>query len=341
MIKQQIDKVIKRKNLTIEEAEDVMDKIMSGECTDAQIGGFLTALAAKGETVEEITACARVMREKATRIEVDRSKADRGVILDTCGTGGTGTDTFNISTTSALVIAAAGVKVAKHGNRAASSKCGSADVLEELGVNLEVTPDIVAESINAINIGFLYAPLLHKAMKYAIGPRRELGVRTVFNILGPLTNPASANAQVMGVFDADLTEPIGRVLANLGEKRAFVVHGEDNLDEITITGKTKISELKEGQVNTYYIKPEDFGLKRADLSEIKGGDASQNAKIVHSVLNGEKGAPRDIIVLNAAYGLLAADKVESPQAGVKLAQETIDSGKAKNKLQELIKQVAV
>src|SRR6056297_2402009 len=253
MIKQQIDKVIKKENLTIEEAEDIMDKIMSGECTDSQIGGFLTALAAKGETVEEITACARIMREKATKIKVDKNQAENGVILDTCGTGGTGTDTFNISTTAALVIAAAGVKVAKHGNRAASSKCGSADVLEELGVNLDVSPEIVTESVNKINIGFLYAPLLHKAMKYAIKPRRELGVRTVFNILGPLTNPANANAQVMGVFDEDLTEPIARVLANLGEKRAFVVHGEDNLDEITITGKTKISELKEEQVNTYYI----------------------------------------------------------------------------------------
>ena len=341
MIKKQINKVIKKQNLTIQEAEDVMDNIMSGACTDAQIGGFLTALASKGETVEEITACARIMRKKATKIKVDKNLAENGVILDTCGTGGTGTDTFNISTAAALVIAAAGVKVAKHGNRAASSKCGSADVLEALGVNLDVTPEIVARSVNDINIGFLYAPLLHKAMKYAIGPRRELGVRTVFNILGPLTNPANANAQVMGVFDEKLTEPIARVLANLGEKRGFVVHGEDNLDEITITGKTKISELNHSEVTTYYIEPEDFGLERADIEEIKGGNAKENAKIIRSIFNGRKSPCRDIVVLNAAYGLLAAGKVATPREGVQFAQKTIDSGSAKDKLEELIKQVAV
>ncbi|HMA63227.1 MAG TPA: anthranilate phosphoribosyltransferase [bacterium] len=338
MIQKQINKVIKKQNLSIQEAEEVMNRIMSGECTDAQIGGFLTALATKGETVEEITACARVMRSKATRIEVD---GNNEAILDTCGTGGTGTDTFNISTTAAVVIAAAGVKVAKHGNRAASSKCGSADVLEELGVNLDVTPEIVAQSIKEINIGFLYAPILHKAMKYAIGPRRELGVRTVFNILGPLTNPAGATAQVMGVFSKKLTEPIAHVLDKLGEARAFVVHGEDNLDEITITGKTRVSELNHGEVNTYFIKPEDFGLKRAPFSEIVGADARQNAAIIRSILKGKKSAARDIVVLNAAFGLMAAGKVDNPQAGIKLAQNTIDSGKAQKKLQELIKQVAV
>lgn len=338
MIQKQINKVINNQDLTIQEAEEVMNHIMSGECTDSQIGGFLTALATKGETVEEITACARVMRAKATRIEVD---GNNDVILDTCGTGGTGTDTFNISTTAAIVIAAAGVKVAKHGNRAASSKCGSADVLEELGVNLDVTPKIVAQSIKEINIGFLYAPILHKAMKYAIRPRRELGVRTVFNILGPLTNPAGANAQVMGVFDEKLTEPIAHVLDKLGESRAFVVHGEDNLDEITITGPTKISELNHGQVSTYPIKPEDFGLERAPFSEIKGGDANQNAAIVRSILEGKQSPARDIVVLNAAYGLLAAGKVDDPQTGVQLAQKTIDSGQAKSKLEALIQQVAV
>jgi anthranilate phosphoribosyltransferase len=339
MIQKQIDKVIKRQNLTIDEASHVMDAIMSGECTEAQIGGFLTALATKGETVEEITACASVMRKKATRIKVGKNSVQNQVILDTCGTGGSGIDTFNISTTAALVIAAAGVKVAKHGNRAASSKCGSADVLEELGVNLDVTPEIVGQSIDRINIGFLYAPLLHKAMRFAIGPRRELGVRTVFNILGPLTNPANANAQVMGVFDDKLTEPIARVLANLGEKRAFVVHGQDGLDEITITGKTKVSELNKGQVTTYYIQPEDFGLNRYDLSEIKGGDAGENAEIVRAVLNGDQGACRDIVVLNAAYGLVAAGKVKSAREGVKLARKTIDSGSARDKLEELIEQV--
>ncbi|MCF7741045.1 MAG: anthranilate phosphoribosyltransferase [Candidatus Marinimicrobia bacterium] len=338
MIQKQINKVINNQDLTIQEAEEVMNHIMSGECTDSQIGGFLTALATKGETVEEITACARVMRAKATRIEVDGNK---DVILDTCGTGGTGTDTFNISTTAAIVIAAAGVKVAKHGNRAASSKCGSADVLEELGVNLDVTPKIVAQSIKEINIGFLYAPILHKAMKYAIGPRRELGVRTVFNILGPLTNPAGATAQVMGVFDDKLTVPIAHVLDKLGESRAFVVHGEDNLDEITITGPTKVSELNNGQVSTYHIKPEDFGLERAPFSEIKGDDANQNAAIVRSILEGKQSPARDIVVLNAAYGLLAAGKVDDPQAGVELAQKTIDSGQAKSKLEALIQQVAV
>jgi len=338
MIQKQLNKLLKQENLSMSEAQNVMDNIMSGECTNAQIGGFLAALATKGETVEEITACASVMREKATKIEVDQN--DSEVILDTCGTGGTGTDTFNISTTSAFVIAAAGVKVAKHGNRSASSKCGSADVLEELGVNLDVTPDQVANCVNEIQIGFLYAPLLHKAMKYAIGPRKELGIRTVFNILGPLTNPAGANVQLMGVFDKDLTEPLAKVLNKLGEKKAYVVHGEDNLDEITITGETQVSELEDGKVKTYKIAPEEFGLERADLSEIKGGQAQENARIVRDIFDGKKGPKRDIVLLNAAYGLDAAGRVDSPQEGINLAEEIIDSGKAMHKLVQLKEMVA-
>lgn len=344
MIKELTEKLIKHKDLSEAEAEAAMRAIMSGQCTDAQIAGFLVALRMKGETVAEITACARVMREKATPIAVSNNLVDidrdeinieRETIVDTCGTGGTGTNTFNISTATAFVVAGAGVKVAKHGNRAASSVCGSADVISELGVNLDLEPERVAECVRTIGIGFLFAPLLHSAMKYAIGPRRELGIRTVFNILGPLTNPAGATAQVMGVYDPELTEKIACVLLKLGVRRAFVVHGKDSLDEITITGKTRISELHRNTVKTYEIQPEDFGLKRATLEDIKGGDAQTNAGIVLAVLKGETGPRRNIVLLNAAYALLAADKVVSVERGVELAQTVIDSGKALDKLEQL------
>ncbi len=255
MIKEAISKVVDGENLTEEEAIATMNEIMSGEATPAQIASFITALRLKGETIEEITGCARVMREKATRISTNHP-----LVVDTCGTGGDGAHTFNISTTAAFVVAGAGVPVAKHGNRSVSSSCGSADVLKALGVNIEVEPDVVSNCINEIGIGFLFAPLLHGAMKYAIGPRREIGIRTIFNILGPLTNPASAQAQVLGVYDGSLTEPLAQVLNNLGSTRVFVVHGEDGLDEITTTTNTRISELADGVVRTYTLSPTEFGF---------------------------------------------------------------------------------
>ncbi len=343
MIKEAITKLINGKNLTESEAETTMDEIMSGRCTDAQIGGFLVALRMKGETISEIAACARVMRKKATRINVHSEKRnnigkiDNEVILDTCGTGGTGLNTFNISTITAFVVAGAGVKVAKHGNKAASSTCGSADVLGELGVDLNMEPDKVAECINEIGIGFLFAPLLHSAMKYAVRPRKELGIRTIFNVLGPLTNPAGATAQILGVYNSALTEKMANVLKKLGAKKAFVVHGEDSLDEITITGKTTISELSDGQIRTYEIEPADFGFERAALEEIRGGDAQINAEIVLSLLNGESGTRRNIVIMNAAYALIAANKADNIQSAMKLAEESIDSGKAMQKLEMLRK----
>ncbi len=343
MIREAIAKLVKNENLTESEAEASMHEIMSGKAGDAQIAAFLIGLRMKGESVDEITACARVMRQKATRINVfpdidmDREdiNIDRETIIDTCGTGGTGTNTFNISTATAFVVAACGIKVAKHGNRAASSACGSADVLENLGVNLEMSPEKVAEAVNKLGIGFLYAPLLHSAMKYAIGPRRELAVRTIFNILGPLTNPASASAQVLGVYAPALTETLAHVLLKLGTRKAFVVHGEDSLDEITITGRTRISELSDGRVKTYTITPENYGFKRATLYDIRGGDADQNAKIIRAVLQGERGPRRDIVVLNAAFALLAAEKVTDIKKAIQLARQVIDKGSAYQKLDEL------
>ncbi len=345
MIQETIAKLVKKENLSQEEAEEVMEEIMTGQATDSQIAGFLIALRMKGETVDEMTACAKVMREKATKInirgdiDIDREdiNVDMETIVDTCGTGGSGTNTFNISTATALVVAGAGVKVAKHGNRSASSACGSADVLQQLGVNLDVSPGLVAECINEIGIGFLFAPLLHTAMKFAIGPRKELGVRTIFNILGPLTNPAGANAQVLGVYDPGLTEKMAQVLRNLGARKVFVVHGEDSLDEITITGKTKVTELSNGEIKTYYIEPSDFGFQNATLEDIRGGDAEKNAEIVTLVLKGERGPRRDVVLLNTAYALLAANKVNSPTDGIRLAEESIDSGKAYEKLELLRK----
>jgi len=332
MVKEAIGKVIKGINLSQKEMETVMDEIMSGQSSPAQIGAFLTALRLKGETVEEITGAARVMREKATRIE----NLD-GEIIDTCGTGGSGMHTFNVSTTTAFVVAGAGLKVAKHGNKSVSNLCGSADVIEALGVSLKLSPQAVGKCIREVGIGFLFAPLFHGAMKYAIGPRREIGIRTIFNILGPLTNPAGATFQVMGVYDEKLTETLAEVLGNLGTKHALVVHGMDGLDEITITRESKISEVKENKVKTYYIKPEDFGIKRADLKDIKGTEAKQNAEIVLKVLNGEKGSFRDIVLLNAAAAFIAAGKAKDFKDGIKLAETIIDQGKAKHKLERLRK----
>ncbi|MBI5417399.1 anthranilate phosphoribosyltransferase [Candidatus Poribacteria bacterium] len=332
MIKESIKKLIENQSLTSDEAYRTMLSIMSGETTDAQIACFITALRMKGETVEEITGCAYAMREKATKIEVKN-----GFSVDTCGTGGDGGKTFNVSTACALVVAGAGGTVAKHGNKAVSSLCGSADVLQLLGVNIQLEVKKVEECVNTVGIGFLFAPMFHSAMKYAIGPRREIGIRTIFNILGPLTNPASAKAQVLGVFDEHLTEKLCGVLNNLGVKHAFVVHGVDGMDEITITADTKISELKNGTTITYYINPEEFGIKKVPISNIQGGSPEQNADVIKNILNGQKGPHRDIVVINAAYALVASGLAHDIKSGIIKAEESIDSGKAKHKLEELIK----
>lgn len=346
MIKRAIAKVVERENLNEPEMIEVMDQIMSGEATPAQIAAFLTALRMKGETVAEITGAARVMRDKVTRIRVGKNvldmdrddiNIDQETILDVVGTGGCGTNTFNISTTVALVVSACGVKVAKHGNRSVSSTCGSADVLEALGVNLDVTPETVERCINEIGIGFLFAPALHGAMKYAIGPRKEVGIRTIFNILGPLTNPAGAECQLLGVYSEELVERIAMVLKNLGCKRGFVVHGMDGMDEITLTTETLMAEVTPQGVVMKSLRPEDLGLTRCDMSELRGGDAVGNAGIVRRVLSGERGAKRDVVLLNAAFALVVAGKAASPEDAMVMAADAIDSGLAKEKLEMLIR----
>ncbi len=345
-IKKAIERIVGFEDLTEEETRSVFDQIMSGGATPSQIGAFITALRMKGETVEEITGAARVMREKAVKVKVGGGRVDidteeigpdEETILDTCGTGGTGTNTFNISTTVAFVLAGCGVKVAKHGNRAASSRCGSADVLEELGVKLDAPVEMTEKCINAINIGFLYAPLFHGAMKYAITPRKEIGIRTIFNILGPLSNPASATCQVLGVYEEKLTETIANVLKKLGTKRAYVVHGMDTLDEVTITGKTKVSELKNGRVRSYSVSPGTFGVKKATHKDIKGGTAKENAEMILGVLSGEKSPRRDIVLMNSSMALMAAGRVRSFKEGVTAAAESIDQGKAREALEQLIR----
>lgn len=344
MLKEAIQKVVSGTDLQEEEMEAVMDAIMSGEATPAQIGAFITALRLKGETVEEITAAARVMRRKATQIKADEAlvtldrddiNLDLETVIDTCGTGGDGTNTFNVSTTTAFVVAGCGLRVAKHGNRSVSSQCGSADVIESLGVNLDVPATGVEKCLGEVGIGFLYAPALHGAMKYAIGPRREIGIRSIFNILGPLTNPAGANVQVLGVYQEDLTPVLAEVLNKLGSRSAFVVYGEGSLDEISIVGRTHVSQLKDGAVNTYTIEPEDFGMSRADLNDIRGGDVQANADIVLSVLKGESGPRRDMVLLNAAAALVAAGRAADFQEGITQAAESIDSGRALEKLEGL------
>ena len=326
-----IAKVIDGDDLRRDEMVDVMNQIMSGEATDAQIGAFLIALRLKGESVDEIAGAAAVMREKATPIA---TKHD--VIVDTCGTGGDHSGTFNISTTAAFVAAGAGLCVAKHGNRAATSQSGSADVLMALGVNIEASPETVSQCLDEVGIGFLFAPALHGAMKYAIGPRRELGVRTIFNALGPLTNPAGARRQVIGVYSAALTETLAGVLATLGAERAYVVHGADGLDEMTLTGPTKVSELKDGSVSTYRVSPGEVGLGQARADALKGGDADSNAAITLSVLKGAEGPARDIVLLNAAAAIVAGGKASDLREGVQVAAEAIDSGRAMAKLEALI-----
>ncbi len=332
-IKKAVGKIIEREDLTQEETRSVFNQIMSGEATPGQMGAFVTALRMKGETVPEITGAAIVMREKALKVNVSGGSE----ILDTCGTGGSGTGTFNISTTVAFVLAGGGVKVAKHGNRAASSRCGSADVLEKLGVKLDVPLEVTEKCVNTIGIGFLFAPLYHGAMKYAGSVRKEIGIRTIFNILGPLSNPASATCQVLGVYDAALTDIMARVLGNLGTKKAYVIHGEDGVDEVTITGKTRVSELVGGEVHSFSVTPETFGVKKAALDDIKGGSVEENAKIVEDVLSGTEGAKRDVVLMNSSMAFMASGRAKDFKEGASLAAESIDSGKAKAKLDELIK----
>jgi len=329
MIKEAISIIIQNISLSESEMAECMTEIMEGRATDSQIGAFLTALRIKGETIEEITAAARIMREKATKIN-----APEGVI-DTCGTGGDMSGTFNISTTTAIVVAASGIPVAKHGNRSVSSQSGSADVLEALGVNIELPPEKVEKCLFETNFGFLFAPLFHPAMKFAIGPRREIGIRTIFNILGPLTNPANAKRQILGVFADRLTEPLASVLGNLGAVDAMVVHGEDGLDEITVCDGTRVSRYKDGKVETFYITPEDFGFKKADCKELTGGSKNENAGITISILNGEKGPKRNIVLMNSAAAIVVAGLAQDFKTAREIAEESIDSKKALQKLEEI------
>lgn len=329
MIKEAIHALIQGKHLSENEMIEAMRDIMQGQATDAQIASFLTALRIKGETVEEITGAAKVMREKVTKIKAP------DLTVDTCGTGGDMSLTFNISTVTALVVAACGVPVAKHGNRSVSSSCGSADVLEALGVKIDLEPHKVEKCLESTGFGFMFAPLFHPAMKYAIGPRKEMGIRTVFNILGPLTNPADAKRQVLGVFNDQLTEPLAKVLGNLGVKHAFIVHGEDGLDEITNTDKTKVSELKDGKINTHFLSPESLGLKKASRGDLAGGNSDDNAKIALEILKGQKGPKRDIVLMNAAAALLVGEKAGKFEEGVEKSSRVIDSGRALKKLEEI------
>jgi anthranilate phosphoribosyltransferase len=330
MIKQALTTLLDGKDISQDDMIEIMDHIMEGKATDSQIGAFLMGLRMKGETVEEITGAAKVMREKAVKITAP------GPSIDTCGTGGDASGTFNISTTAAFVVAGAGITVAKHGNRAASSKSGSADVLQELGVNIEASPEMVEKCLKDVGIGFLFAPAMHKAMRHAIGPRKEMAVRTIFNVLGPLTNPAGAQRQLLGVFSPDLTEIMAGVLGNLGSEAAMVVHGSDGLDEITLTGKTKVSELKDGKVNTYEISPEQFGLSVCLKEDLAGGDPSQNAEILKKVLSNEKGPALDAVALNAGAAIYVGGKASTAKEGVEKAIQVIESGEAMKKLDKLV-----
>jgi len=329
-IQDALHKVVERQDLTEDEMTSVMTQIMQGESSPTLLAAFLTALKMKGECVAEIVGAAKVMRAKAEKLSVSSDK-----IVDTCGTGGDGGSTFNISTASAFVVAGAGITVAKHGNRAVSSQCGSADVLNSLGVNIDAEKSVVEKCINEIGIGFLFAPKMHGAMKHAGGVRKELGFRTIFNVLGPLTNPAGAHAQVIGVFDAKWVTPLAEVLRDLGSSHAYIVHGEDGLDEITLTSKTKISHLKDGKITEKLIDPEDYSLSLCKLQDLQGGSPDFNAEIIRKVLEGESGPKMDIVLINAAAAIHASDKASSLQEGLDLARESISSGAAKQKLADL------
>ena len=329
-------------SLSREEAREVMSQILRGDATDAQIAALLVALHMKGETVEEIVGFAQAIRDEATKLKtedgeaLDLSGTERDALVDTCGTGGDTSGTFNISTATALTIAGAGVRVAKHGNRSISSKCGSADVMEALGVKIDLTPARIVACLQETGIAFLYAPAMHSAMRYVQPARRELRLRTVFNLLGPLTNPAGASAQVVGVYSVELVEKLAEALSEIGVRRALVVHGRDGLDEITISTASKIAEVRNGQVRVYEVTPEDFGLKRASLQEIMGGDAAQNAAIIRAILDGERSPRRDVVLLNAAAALLAAGHADHIGEGVPLAAYALDSGHARQRLQLLL-----
>jgi anthranilate phosphoribosyltransferase len=331
MIKEALGKIVSGGDLSADEARQVMMEIMRGEATQAQIGAFLAALRMKGETAEEIAGCARAMRENAVAV-----RTKQHVVVDTCGTGGDGSGTFNISTTVAFVAAGAGVAVAKHGNRSVSSQCGSADLLQALGVNLQLSPEQSGQCIDEVGIGFLFAPLLHPAMKHALGPRQEIGLRTIFNILGPLCNPAGASRQLLGVYDRGLAELMAEVLRALGTEHAFVVHGADGLDELSTTGVNRVSRVHDGRVDSFDLDPQSLGISPARPGDLAGGTAEDNAAATRAVLDGERGPKRDVVMLNAAAVLLAGDKASSFEDGLVLAAEAIDSGKARDKLDALI-----
>jgi anthranilate phosphoribosyltransferase len=333
ILKKAISDIVSGKDLSQAEISSVMEIIMEGEATPAQIGALLTGLRMKGETVDEITGAAEVMRGKALRIHVNISPGEP--LVDTCGTGGDGARTFNVSTTAAFVVAGTGVKVAKHGNRSVSSRSGSADVLEALGVNLALSPEDVAKAVETIGIGFMFAPALHPAMKYAIGPRREIGIRTIFNVLGPLTNPAWANVQVLGVYDPMLTRPLAEVLGRLGSKRAWVVHGEGGLDELSLLGKSYVAQWDKSKVNELVVRPEDAGLKPCEAGDLKGGDTEENARILKDIISGKKGPKMDMVLLNAGAAIYLAGRTKSLKEGVLLAAESIDSMEAMKKLEAL------
>lgn len=330
-IKEAIDALVNhRRDLSEDDAAEVMRGIMTGEASPAQIGAFLAALRMKGETVDEVTGMARTMREHSLRVETE------GVVVDTCGTGGDASGTFNVSTAAAFVTAGAGAKVAKHGNRAMSSGCGSADVLEALGARIDLNPDQVAQCLRETGIGFMFAQVFHPAMKYVAPARREIGIRTAFNILGPLTNPAGARCQLLGVARAELAPMIAAVLSRLGTHHALVVHGDSGLDEISLTGESHVHEVRDGEVREYFVSPEEVGLSKAPLEAVKGGTPEENAEKLRAVLKGERGPLRDIVALNAAAALVAVDLAPDLKDGVRLAEETIDSGAARVKLEAFV-----
>ena len=332
MIKEAILSLSKKQDLTSEIMEQVMDEILNNEATDAQKASFLTALAMKGETIDEITAAAKVMRKHCEKFLNDQD------VLEIVGTGGDGSNTFNISTAASIVTSAAGVPVAKHGNRAASSKCGTADCLEALGVKIDISPEKSQKLLNDINICFLFAQKYHTSMRFVGGVRREMGIRTLFNILGPLANPAGASMQLLGVYSADLVEPLARVLSNLGVKSAMVVYGEDSIDEISMSAPTKVCEFKDGNFKTYEITPEQFGFERCQKSELVGGTPQENTQILRDILDGKDGAKRNAVLLNAGAAIYVAGKADSIDSGIKIAKDMIDSGKAKAQLERFIEQ---
>ncbi len=330
MIKEAITKLVNKEDLAPELMEEVMDEIMSGDASDAQKAAFLTALSMKGETIDEITAAAKIMRKHCERFLNEQD------VLEIVGTGGDGSNTFNISTAASIVTSAAGVPVAKHGNRAASSKCGTADCLEALGVKIDLEPQKSKEILDDINICFLFAQKYHTSMRFVGSVRREMGIRTLFNILGPLANPAGASMQLLGVYSEELIEPLARVLYNLGVKSAMVVYGEDSIDEISLSAPTKVCEFKDGNFKTYEITPEQFGFEKCDKSELVGGTPDENAQILRNILNGEKGAKRNAVLLNAGAAIYVAGKADTVEDGVKIAADVIDSGKAKAQLEKFI-----